>query len=125
MAVDYSFAGDWRMRLTAEAHVVLATQASKDAWVVVLKSLEKSRCYSCEGFGHLHKDCPTDKRLVILGEPDGVWRSLHNRCLEKMNQKNNKTLQGENLMAQKPRGRKRAMKELVKLGSKRVKYASE
>ena len=77
----YKLSGTWMMHTTAntyKADVGSEAAASKTSWLAILQSLQKLRCYSCQGFGHTLKDCPTDRRLVALGEPDGLWRSLHN-----------------------------------------------
>ena len=78
---SYKLSGTWMMHTTAVAFKAEASAdsvASKASWLAILGSLQKLRCYSCQGFGHTLKDCPTDRRLVTLGEPDGLWRSLHN-----------------------------------------------
>ena len=106
---NYKLTGSWQMVKTAEdlkCQTKVEMEASKKAWIVVLQSLEKLRCYSCEGYGHSVRDCPTDRRLVLLGHPDGVWRSLHSKHLQKMNEVNNKTLLGEKPFGSGPLGKR-------------------
>ena len=63
-------------------------------------------------------------RLKLLGQTDGVWRSLYNTHMEKMSGGNMKVLMGKETLASKPRGKKRAMKEVAKLGAKKFKKVS-
>ncbi len=116
------------MRVYAENKKSAGTDAfniSQAGWIQVLRALESTRCYSCLGFGHHQRECPTDRRLVNLGEADGVWRSLHNGFLNAMGAYHNRTLKGQKPFGSGPRGRRSKgyqSDEVAYVAKKRIKF---